>query len=149
MTVIASPAVVRAVWALACLLPCTAALAQQRPLTGQMLAEPATPARVVDSPAVLPSHDLTAAPAPAPPQLDPPPPPPPASRARPRSQIGDATRAALRLQASGQQAGPPLPILGDQASVSYARYLKSFEHPIPEYLKNTVKKDGAGASSGE
>ena len=147
MTVITAPAVLRSVLALGCLLACTAAPAQQRPLTGQMLADPAAPTAPVDRPAAPPGVDLAT---PAPPAAAYPlPPPRQATRERPRSQIGDATRAALRLQAGGEQAGPRLPILGDQATLSYARYLKSFEHPIPEYLKNTVRKDGAGASSGE
>ena len=38
------------------------------------------------------------------------------------------------------------PILGDQAAASYQRYLKSFEHEIPEFLKTSVKKDVSGTN---
>jgi hypothetical protein len=67
----------------------------------------------------------------------------------PRPQIGDTTRALLQLQASGASAGPRLPILGDQASLSYARYLESFTHPIPEFLDTSVRKQVTGAGNGE
>ena len=66
-----------------------------------------------------------------------------------RPQIGDTTRALLRLQASGASAGPRLPILGDQASLSYARYLESFTHPIPEFLDTSVRKQVTGDGNGE
>jgi hypothetical protein len=120
------------------LLAASTAGAQQRPLTGQMLGEPAaTP----PAPGVVPAAPSVAplAVAPAPVQL--------ALPARP--EIGDTTRALLQLQASGERAGARLPILGDQASASYARYLESFKHPIPEYLEKSVRKDVTGGGSGE
>ncbi|TDV31108.1 DUF3613 domain-containing protein [Stenotrophomonas sp. CC22-02] len=143
--------------ALSGLLLATAAQAQQQPLTGQMLggarpaataAQPlqsetlatvdvsAPEARVpVPAPASPPAYDLAstaAAPAPA---------------VR-RSEIGDATRSLFQLQASGQQAGARLPILGDQATLSYARYLKSFQHEIPDFFETDVGKSKGTSSSG-
>ena len=114
----------------------------QQPLTGQMLggqAPAATPAPAAHEQA-LPTVDLTR---PAPPPLSEAPPPP----RPPRSGIGDTTRSLFRLQASGQQAGARLPILGDQASASYARYLKSFDHEIPEFFETGVGKTRAGSAS--
>jgi hypothetical protein len=63
------------------------------------------------------------------------------------AQVGDATRALLRLQASGERAGTPLPILGDQASASYKRYIDSFTHPIPAYLAPNVRPDASGGAA--
>ena len=56
------------------------------------------------------------------------------------SQIGDTTRYVLQLQADGTQAGKPLPMLGDEATASYRRYLKSFEHPIPDFYETKLGK---------
>jgi hypothetical protein len=44
---------------------------------------------------------------------------------------GKETLQLLALQRQGQGQRPK-PIDGEQASRSYERYLKSFEHPIPE-----------------
>lgn len=120
------------------------AMAQQRPLTGQMLGD--TPAAPVP-PAPVSTH---LPPAPATPALQ----PLPASAAlavplSPKPQIGDTTRALLQLQASGSSGGERLPILGDQASLSYARYLQSFSHPIPEFLDTSVRKQVSGDGNGE
>jgi hypothetical protein len=57
------------------------------------------------------------------------------------SQIGDTTRYVLQLQADGTQAGKPLPMLGDEATAAYRRYLKSFEHPIPDFYDTTLSKN--------
>ena len=104
--------------------------AQQTPITGQMLA-PAAPASAVESP--------------------PPPPVPPApgttsEGASAITQPGDVTHQLLSMQAQGTHAGKHLPIPGPEASASYQRYLKSFEHPIPEFYDAAVSKS-AGASS--
>jgi len=116
-------------------------LAQQAPLTGQMLggqdAAPATSAVLaVAPPAVTDPLPMASAPV----ERYAPPPPPP------RTEIGQTTRDLLRMQAEGTHAGPRLPILGDQAAASYQRYLKSFEHEIPEFLKTSVKKDVSGTN---
>jgi len=67
-----------------------------------------------------------------------------------RPQVGDATQGLLAWQRSGEIASPtPRPIAGDVASRSYARYLKSFEFPIPERMSSIVKaSSGSGSSSG-
>jgi len=72
---------------------------------------------------------------------------PPVSTDPQPSQVGDTTRALLRLQASGERAGTPLPILGDQASASYKRYIDSFTHPIPAYLAPNVRPDASGGAA--
>lgn len=48
---------------------------------------------------------------------------------------GDESRAWLDLQAGGNAASPtPASLPGEVADRVYARYLKSFEYPIPEHL---------------
>ncbi|MGE6333517.1 DUF3613 domain-containing protein [Stenotrophomonas sp. NPDC077659] len=142
----ATPLFRRLLPALAGTLLVAAAHAQpaQQPLTGQMLGSPpaATTAPTAHAQA-LPTVDL-AQPAPPPPALAEAPPPPPRAS---RSGIGDTTRGLFRLQASGQQAGARLPILGDQASASYARYMKSFDHEIPDFFETGVGKARSGAAS--
>lgn len=62
--------------------------------------------------------------------------------------LGDATQNLLAWQRSGEIASAtPRPIAGGVASRSYERYLKSFEHPIPEHLSSTVTKSGGGGGS--
>ncbi|WP_439448466.1 DUF3613 domain-containing protein [Stenotrophomonas sp. ATs4] len=138
-----------------CLLVVGAVQAQQQPLTGQMLggSGPAAPTSQPLQSEALATVDLAPASATAPAAA---PSPatrvaaqPPAVVARPgRSQIGDATRSLFHLQASGQQAGQQLPILGDQATLSYARYIKSFEHEIPDFFETDVAKSKGTSSSG-
>jgi hypothetical protein len=65
--------------------------------------------------------------------------------------MGDATQSLLAWQRSGELASrTPRPIAGSVATRSYERYIKSFEHPIPESLGSTVAKSkgGSGSSSG-
>jgi len=62
--------------------------------------------------------------------------------------IGDATRSMLALQRSGQLAAPAQPMLGAEASAAYARYLKSFDHPIPEHLDSSVGTVGGAIGGG-
>ncbi|MDG2538445.1 DUF3613 domain-containing protein [Dyella jiangningensis] len=105
--------------------------AQQAPLTGQMLA-PAT-----QPPAATPASAPTASP------------PPPVYDSEATSDgVGDITRRLLAMQAAGTQAGKALPIPGAEASASYARYLKSFEHPIPVFFESTVPGNANGMSGG-
>lgn len=96
------------------------AMAQQAALTGRMLHEP--------SPAAAPAQARPAAP------------PPPAPE-----QVGYATQVLLRMQVEGAQAAPALPMLGDEASAAYRRYLQSFTHPIPEFFPAHVRdaRDGS------
>ena len=66
--------------------------------------------------------------------------PTPATASAPiKREFGQATRDLLHLQASGTAAAKKLPILGDQASASYKRYIDSFKHPLPEHFEEAVK----------
>jgi hypothetical protein len=68
--------------------------------------------------------------------------------ALPPLRVGDATDTLLALQRSGEFASAtPRPIAGPVAHRSYERYLKSFEHPIPEYLNSSVKKTTGSSNS--
>lgn len=60
------------------------------------------------------------------------------------SPIGPATHRLLRMQASNIHAAPPRPMLGDEASAAYKRYLDSFSHPIPEFFQTEVDTDSQG-----
>lgn len=142
-----------------CLLPMLAGLSfaavaqaqtPQQPLTGQMLGG-AAPA-----PTAAPLHNEPLATVDVSPEQAPPPPPVPAAKPdfggtqlRPNtSPIGDTTRSLFRLQASGELAGARLPILGDQATSSYARYLKSFQYDIPQFFETDVAKSAGSSRSG-
>ncbi|WP_343541419.1 DUF3613 domain-containing protein [Stenotrophomonas pavanii] len=137
---------------LSCVLVAGAVQAQQPPLTGQMLGGP-SPSAATTAPMQAEPLPTVELPAPAGRRVAPPAtvatdiaPPPPAPRTR--LQSGEATRNLFRLQASGQHAGQRLPILGDQATLSYARYLKSFEHEIPDFFETDVARSKDAASSG-
>lgn len=114
---------------------CVVSHAQQAPLTGQMLA-PTTPA----SPRAESAAGAPAAPATpvssTTPSL--------ANAETPSTEIGSTTRALLSMQADGSHAGQLLPIPGQEASASYARYLKSFEHPIPVFFETAVPGNKSG-----
>ena len=56
------------------------------------------------------------------------------------AQPGDATRNLLQLQLDGSAAGKHLPMLGNEASASYHRYMDSFNHPIPEFYETAIQK---------
>lgn len=115
-------------------LTCSASLAahaQQAPITGQMLA-PAAPSATADSSAPPPAA------APAPTASD---------SANEETQVGNTTRQLLSMQAQGTHAGKHLPIPGPEASASYQRYLKSFEHPIPEFYDAAVSKSADASST--
>jgi len=130
------------------LAPCMTAMAQQMPITGRMMdGQPAAHAPA-SAPATSMPDDATG-------QATPPPPPDAASRdmataAAPgptaRDEpvaIGQVTRQLLRMQVDGSHAGRRLPMLGDEASAAYRRYIDSFSHPIPEFFETTVGKDGS------
>ncbi|WP_061173212.1 DUF3613 domain-containing protein [Caballeronia pedi] len=65
-----------------------------------------------------------------------------AALAQSASQIGDATQAWLTLQASNAAAAPAQPMPGAQAGAAYARYLKSFETPIPAHYGSSFEDAG-------
>ncbi|MEI2262169.1 DUF3613 domain-containing protein [Stenotrophomonas indicatrix] len=125
----------------------------QQPLTGQMLggAAPAPAAAPLHS-EPLATVDVSPLPAAAPiaaPAAHEPRPDFGGTRLPPNtSQIGDTTRSLFRLQASGEVAGARLPILGDQATSSYARYLKSFQYDIPQFFETDVAKSAGSSRSG-
>ncbi len=148
-------------------LPATA-LAQQTPVTGQMMGPGGVPAAASapavaapppsaamstpsgsHAPALPPGQQaMTTRPAPAyvassdtaPAVM-----PPPAHV----TVMGETTRSLLQMQADGTQAGKHLPMLGAEASASYDRYMKSFSHDIPEFYKTNVGKDSNGTAGGE
>jgi hypothetical protein len=64
----------------------------------------------------------------------------------PVSEIGHSTREILALQVSGEVAAPAQPTLGAEAGAAYARYLKSFDAPIPEHYGSTVGDVGSTQS---
>jgi len=134
------------------------AMAQQVPVTGQMLGDggtaaaaqaPATavPATAQASTAVtvpLNSSYAAAPPAVASAAVAP---PPVGQHRSPGTSVGETTRNLLQMQADGSQAGKPLPMLGVEASASYSRYLKSFNHDIPEFFKTNVGNSGNGSGN--
>lgn len=113
--------------------PCLATHAQQTPITGQMLG---------------PTSSTTGA-ASAPPAQARPMPAMTTDTVDTGTSSDSITRQLLRMQAQGTHAGKRLGIPGQEASASYQRYLKSFEHPIPEFYDTAVSKNqGAGSTSG-
>lgn len=66
--------------------------------------------------------------------------------------VGDNTRALLDVQRSGSQAGPLHPLTGEQAALGYARYMRSFNHALPEFFTTQATgsplRGGAGSQSG-
>lgn len=66
--------------------------------------------------------------------------------------FGNQTREWIDLQTSGRessQAAPPLS--GDVATHIYQRYVKSFDHPIPDHFsrENFVQGGGGGGSGSQ
>lgn len=154
------PAARHVVFAALCLALAGPALAQQQPITGRMMdgqtqastaaAAPAVPQAT--APVAAPSQDM---PPPPPPLAQPPaemqqdmrsPPPPAAYTGIDNAGIGSTTRELLHMQVNGSHAGPRLPMLGDEASASYKRYIQSFNHPIPEFFESKVGKNGSNSS---
>ncbi|WP_066098113.1 DUF3613 domain-containing protein [Xanthomonas massiliensis] len=127
---------------LAAVLAAPGAYAQQRPLTGNMMGNALAPRSAPASaqpPSPVQAFPLDAEDAASTARVSPPETLPPPARATGDARIGTSTRELFQLQASGTQAGKRLPVLGDEASASYARYLKSFEYPIPEFFETKVK----------
>ncbi|WP_066742694.1 DUF3613 domain-containing protein [Cupriavidus sp. D384] len=63
--------------------------------------------------------------------------------------VGDTTRSLLDIQRNGSQAAPMQPLTGDQATLGYARYMRSFTHPLPEFFSTistgSPLRGGAGS----
>ena len=134
------------------------AMAQQVPVTGQMLGDGGTaaaaqaPATAVPATAQASTADtvpLNSSYAAAPPAVASAAvaPPPVGQHRSPGTSVGETTRNLLQMQADGSQAGKPLPMLGVEASASYSRYLKSFNHDIPEFFKTNVGNSGNGSGN--
>jgi hypothetical protein len=122
-----------AVVALALAVPTVAvAQQQQQPLTGQMMDGQNGIAPTTATATAAPTATQSAPAAPS--ALD------DAATYNP-AQFGDTTRHVLQLQVDGSLAGKHLPMLGDEAGASYQRYMKSFEHPIPEFFQATVAQN--------
>ncbi|WP_420998135.1 DUF3613 domain-containing protein [Cupriavidus sp. 30B13] len=75
---------------------------------------------------------------------------PAARQARPaRQEIGAATRNILEIQRSGAQGGQLQPLQGEQAALSYPRYMATFSYPIPEfYTGQASSQRGGGMTAG-
>lgn len=68
-------------------------------------------------------------------------------------EIGTDTRAILAIQREGTQAGPMLPMHGEQAALGYERYLNSFRFALPEFYTgqanaSTTRSGSAGQMLG-
>lgn len=72
----------------------------------------------------------------------------PAEPAEQTEEAGAQTRAWTELQVSNNAAlGAARPMPGEIADQVYSRYLKSFTHPIPEYLdREKFVQGGSGGS---
>lgn len=141
------PAAVRPMLMAALLALPAMSVAQQSPLTGQMMGEhqvaPApAPQHAAPTSSMPPATTVSEAPQAVADRAGISPPAPGTDADTYATQIGDATRQLLRMQADGHRAGRQLPMLGDEASASYRRYLKSFNHDIPEFYEAAVAKDG-------
>lgn len=70
----------------------------------------------------------------------------PAARPAQR-EIGADTRAILSIQREGTQAGPMLPMHGEQAALGYERYLNSFRFALPEFYTGQANASTTRAGS--
>jgi len=62
--------------------------------------------------------------------------------------VGQTVKNALQMQASGTHAAPVQPQLHDVGEHVYQRYLKSFDHPIPDtFEENDFSTSGGGSGS--
>ncbi len=61
----------------------------------------------------------------------------------PRLEVGQETRSLLSMQADPDREGAVLPVHGAAANLAWERYLNSFKHPIPEYMKERIKTNGS------
>ncbi|AOY95285.1 hypothetical protein BKK79_26270 [Cupriavidus sp. USMAA2-4] len=61
--------------------------------------------------------------------------------------IGENTRYVLEVQRSGAEAGPLLPMRGEQAALGYLRYMQSFRYQIPEFYSGQTSSSGLRGSA--
>ncbi|MCC9161871.1 MAG: DUF3613 domain-containing protein [Alcaligenes faecalis] len=61
----------------------------------------------------------------------------------PRIEVGPDTRSLLSMQADPDREGKVLPVHGAAANLVWERYLNSFKHPIPEYMKERIKTNSS------
>ncbi|AOJ80990.1 hypothetical protein WS86_10450 [Burkholderia savannae] len=66
----------------------------------------------------------------------------------PASEIGHATQTWFELQASNRDAAPSQPMIGEAASLAYARYLESFKTKIPAFYGSAAGMGGGGGGGG-
>ncbi len=72
----------------------------------------------------------------------------PAAESGKRAKIGARTSQWLDSQREGRNAGNLLPIPGDEAGLSYRRYIESFGKPIPDHLGYTSSTSTTSSTSG-
>jgi hypothetical protein len=62
--------------------------------------------------------------------------------------VGETTWTLLEIQRNGSQAGPQQSMTGEQAALGYARYMRSFQHPLPEFFSSqatgSAMRNGSG-----
>ncbi|QOT79748.1 DUF3613 domain-containing protein [Cupriavidus basilensis] len=67
-----------------------------------------------------------------------------------RQEVGPHTRGILEIQRSGAQAGELQVLHGEQAALSYQRYMATFTYPIPEfYTGQAGSKNGSGGGASQ
>lgn len=73
---------------------------------------------------------------------------PAATAWRTEGEWGEATRAWLDVQRSGQEAGRSHSLGAEAANLGHQRYLKSFTHPIPEFYRPPQEGFKSGSGGG-
>lgn len=73
-----------------------------------------------------------------------------ASASAPPAAFGDQTRAWVSLQESGAAASKvERPLSGEAGTRVYERYLRSFEHPIPEQFERQSFSSGSSGGGSQ
>ncbi|AJY44034.1 DUF3613 domain-containing protein [Burkholderia humptydooensis] len=75
--------------------------------------------------------------------------PQPQHDAPPASEIGHASQTWFALQASNREAAPAQPMIGEAASLAYARYLESFKTKIPAFYGSAAGMSGGGGGGAD
>ncbi|AVA35492.1 uncharacterized protein DUF3613 [Cupriavidus metallidurans] len=75
--------------------------------------------------------------------------PPPSPTFHPNDvPVGDTTRMLLEVQRNGSQAGPQQSMTGEEAAIGYARYMRSFQYPLPEFFSSQSTGSALRGSTG-